>query len=271
MLENILKIRHKALETVPLVHCLTNHITINDCANIVLAVGGKPIMAEHYAEVEEITAAAKALAVNIGNITDDRMRSMLISGGVAKNKAIPSIIDIVGAGCSTLRLNFAREFIAECSPAVIKGNMSEIKALAGIKSSAEGIDVGVGDVVTEENILDAVRMAKILSEKYNAVILITGKTDIAVQGERTFLIRNGCEMLSKITGTGCMLNAVIAAFLPSGDYLGSAVLGAVMLGIAGENSSSANGTGSFKVLLHDSIFTMTDDIIREKIRLEEYR
>ena len=215
MINDLLKIRHEILDNAPLVHCLTNHITINDCANVILEVGGKPIMAEHHAEVEEITAVANSLVINLGNITDERMTSMMLSGNGAKIKNIPSIIDVVGVGCSKLRLNFAKIFSEECFPAVIKGNMSEIKALAGISQNARGIDAGEQDIITQDNLSVSVNIAKMLSKKTNSVVVITGKTDIIAQDEKVCILKNGCEMLSKITGTGCMLIAIIRTFISS--------------------------------------------------------
>ena len=119
ILQKIIDIKEKVKIDKPLIHCITNHITINDCANIVLSAYGKPIMAEHYEEVSDITSSASALAINIGNITDNRMKSIMISGKTANEKNIPSIIDIVGVSCSKLRLNFAINFIEKCKPSVI--------------------------------------------------------------------------------------------------------------------------------------------------------
>ena len=130
MLEKMKKAKEAVISQAPLIHCITNPISINDCANVVLALGAKPIMAEHPKEVHEITALAKALAVNLGNITDARAESIFISGGVAKNAQIPCVIDVVGVACSALRMELAQRFIRECAPCVIKGNLSEIKALA---------------------------------------------------------------------------------------------------------------------------------------------
>lgn len=147
MLEKMKKAKEAVISQAPLIHCITNPISINDCANVVLALGAKPIMAEHPKEVHEITALAKALAVNLGNITDARAESIFISGGVAKNAQIPCVIDVVGVACSALRMELAQRFIRECAPCVIKGNLSEIKALAGVDNAAQGIDVGQKDSV----------------------------------------------------------------------------------------------------------------------------
>lgn len=262
---DLLAIRRKVKEEKPLIHCITNPISINDCANIVLAVGAKPIMAEHPAEVSEITLCAKALAVNLGNITDARLTSMLISGAAAKKANIPSIIDIVGVGCSTLRLNFAQKYIRDCRPNVIKGNISEFKALCGVKCEAKGIDAGDSDIVTAEHNLD---MLKTLAEHTDAIVLATGIVDIITDGKNTYLIKNGCAMLSMITGTGCMLNALTASFISSGDIIGGVILATAFMGICGEISQSTKGTGTFKTALLDSFFSIADQEILDKIKLE---
>jgi len=233
----------------------------------VLAIGAKPIMAEHPAEVADITAGAKALAVNLGNITDSRMKSMLISGRTAFEKRIPCVVDIVGVGCSRLRLDFAREFISACRPNVIKGNMSELKALCGMESGAKGIDVGENDVVSDDNLAHSIEMLKALSSKTGSVVAATGAVDIITDGTDTCLVKNGCEMLPLITGTGCMLNALIASFISSKDILGGCVLAAALMGICGELSRDARGTASFKTELLDWIYCLTDSKFAEKIRL----
>jgi hydroxyethylthiazole kinase len=262
---NLLEIRHNVKVAKPLIHCITNHISINDCANVVLAVGAKPIMAEHPAEVAEITASAQALAVNLGNITDIRMESILISGKTALEKSIPSIIDIVGVACSKLRLDFTKKFIVECQPSVIKGNMSELKALCGVESSAQGIDVDENDVVTDDTIKSSMAMLKSLASKTGAVVAATGAVDIITDGTDTYLINNGCEMLSMITGTGCMLNVLAATFISNRNIIGGTVLATALLGICGELSDNIEGTGKFKTTLLDSLFSLSDNQIKQKI------
>jgi len=261
---DLLAIRHQIKAEKPLIHCITNHISINDCANVVLAVGAKPIMAEHPAEVSEITASSKALAVNLGNITDIRMKSIMISGKTAFEKNIPSIIDIVGVACSKLRLDFTKNFILECHPNVIKGNMSEVKALCGVESDAKGIDVGERDAVTDDTIANNIVMLKSLSAKTGSVVVATGVVDIITDGTDTYLIKNGCEMLSMITGTGCMLNVLTATFISNKNIIGGTVLATALMGICGELSYNVKGTGKFKATLLDSIFSISDYKLKEK-------
>lgn len=145
MLEEIYQIRSAVQEKAPLIHCITNPISIHDCANVVLAAGGRPMMAEHPAEVEEITATARALALNLGNITDARKASILIAGKAAMRREIPVILDMVGIGCSHFRKEITEEFLGQRipgAPLILKGNMSELKALAGGGCSVSGVGCG---------------------------------------------------------------------------------------------------------------------------------
>jgi hydroxyethylthiazole kinase len=266
IINNLLQIRQSVKSKKPLIHYITNPISINDCANIVLAVGAKPIMAEHPLEVAEITAASKSLGVNLGNITDNRMKSILISGKMAFEKKIPQVIDLVGVGCSKLRMNYAKEYILKCRPNVIKGNMSEIKAICGIESNSKGIDVGACDIVREENIDESIEMLKNLSLQTGAVIAVTGVVDMITNGTDTYLITNGCEMLSMITGTGCMVTSLIASYISSHNILEGTLLAIALMGICGELSQHAKGTGSFRTELIDHMFSISDRMIMEKIR-----
>lgn len=267
-INNLLQIKESIKLKKPLIHCITNPISINDCANMVLAAGAKPIMAEHPLEVSQITAVSKSLGINLGNITDNRMESMLISGKVAFEKKIPQVIDLVGVGCSKLRLEYAKKFISECHPNVIKGNMSEIKAICGMKSNSKGIDVGACDIVTEQNSDESIEMLKGLSLQTGAVIVATGVVDIITNGTHTYLITNGCEMLSMITGTGCMLTALIASYISCGNILDGTILATALMGICGELSQHVKGTGSFRTELIDQMFSISDDMIIKKIRYE---
>lgn len=268
MIDQMINVKSKVKESAPLIHCITNPISINDCANAVLAVGAKPIMAEHPKEVEQITAKASALAVNLGNITDVRMKSIKLSGKVACNH-IPMVIDLVGVACSNLRLEYAKEFIDENKPNVIKGNMSEIKAIAGYTSSSVGIDVGAEDIITDCTIANNLQIMKKLTSHTGAIIVATGKIDLIVLKDKAVLINNGVEMLSSITGTGCMLNVLIGSFISSGDILGGTTLAVAMLSVAGEIAHTPKGTGSFRIRLMDAISTMSSEQLKERLHIKE--
>ncbi len=267
MIANLCKLLEDTRIHSPLIHSLTNHISINDCANAILAVGGKPIMAEHPKEVAEITAIAKGLCVNLGNITDTRMESMLISGAVAKEKNIPILVDLVGIGCSKLRLDFTEKFIAIASPQILKGNMSEIKALIGT-SNASGIDVGMDDVVTEGNLMENAKMMMQMANHLDTILVATGKIDLIASKNEVYAIQNGCAMLSQVTGTGCMLGSIITTYMSSGNPLEGALLGTLVMGISGELSQNATGTGSFRVSLMDAFSNMTTEQIQTLAQIE---
>ena len=198
----------------PLIHCITNPISINDCANILLAIGARPIMAEHPDEVAEITAMAKGLALNLGNITDARMVSMKISAGTAKDKGIPFVLDLVGLACSRLRQKYAKELLQIAVPDIIKGNISELRTLLGLPTTpGMGVEAGQKDMVTRENALEYARIFQKQAREYHTILLATGPIDLVVSSEEAYIIANGSNALASITGTGCMNNVLAGACL----------------------------------------------------------
>lgn len=294
---NIFKnIMEGILEQEPLIHCITNPISIHDCANVVLAVGARPIMAEHPREVREITAGAKALALNIGNITDARMESVMISGREAAERGIPTVLDMVGIGCSRIRKELVLDFLRQReginvqAPLILKGNMSEVKALWTEKGREEvhtdGVDVRNSDVLTAENEAETIRVITDLAAAHHGVILATGKTDVVTDGTKVYLAENGCPAMSQITGTGCMLTVLTAAYAsqnktakmctaPEGrgmEYLTeAALLAAVVSGICGERAAEEwKGTGTFHVRLMDEFSRCTWEIVEKYRKVREW-
>lgn len=233
-------------------------------------------MAEHPAEVGDITASAGALMLNLGNITDARIQSMKRSMRRAVENKIPVLLDLVGVACSDLRLDLARELLSIGHPAVLKGNMSELLAVSGLPSHAIGIDAGAEDALTAENIDAVSEVLRAFARNNQAVVLATGKQDFVTDGERVVLIGNGTAALSGITGTGCMVGALTAAFLPgcycqNEDFLGAAVLGTALMGIAGEEAEMVSrGPGSFQVNLLDEIYGISDEKLLDKLKMWEY-
>lgn len=265
------KMRAAVTGRAPLIHCITNPISIHDCANVVLAAGGRPMMAEHPEEVAEITLTAGALALNLGNITDARKTSILIAGRTAMEAGIPVILDMVGIGCSSLRKDIIIEFLkhrVEGAKLILKGNMSELKALAGEEKCVSGVDVNPADMLSEGNQKEAIALAKRMAVKYEAVILASGKTDLVTDGRKVFLIDNGCDMMGRITGTGCMLNVLTGTYMAAGEPLLAAVAGCVVLGISGEaGAENSPGTGSFQVAFQDTLSGMADEDIRNRMKV----
>ncbi|ORT98986.1 Hydroxyethylthiazole kinase [Anaerovibrio sp. JC8] len=264
----LLKVRQTIKESRPLIHCITNPISINDCANMVLAAGSRPIMAEHPEEVAEITAIAQTLCLNLGSITRDRLAAMEISAATAKEHNISMVVDLVGAACSSLREKFLADFIPKYGPAVIKGNITEILNTCGIDCHSSGVEANSEQLITREN---AAEMAELLgkwAKAHETVLLVSGPRDFITDGEESYLLSNGVPMLGNITGTGCMLNALTASYLPAGSPLKAALLAALVLGIAGEKAAGkSQGPGTFHVNLFDEVFNLLDgDIIaRAKI------
>ena len=194
----------------PLVHNITNYVTVNDCANMVLACGASPIMADDAAEVEDITTICGGLNINIGTLNSRTITSMLLAGKKANALGHPVVLDPVGAGASRLRTDTAFRLLRDVKFTVIRGNISEIKTLASGAGTTKGVDADVADKVTEENLDSAVAFAKAFAAQTGAVIAITGAIDIVADAQKAYCIRNGNAMMSSITGTGCQLSALTA-------------------------------------------------------------
>lgn len=263
----------------PLIHCITNPISINDCANILLAIGARPIMAEHPDEVAEITAIAKGLALNLGNITDARMASMKISAGAAKDKGIPFVLDLVGLSCSRLRQKYAKELLQIAVPDIIKGNISELRTLLGLPTTpGMGVEAGQKEMVTRENALEYAKIFQKQAREYHTLLLATGPIDLVVSSEEAYIIANGSNALASITGTGCMNNVLAGACLAGVHGISSqatnntlaAILSCLLLGIAGENIQDIylnQGPGSFHYSLMDSISKLTPQTIAKQCNI----
>lgn len=245
----------------PLIHCITNPISITQCANAVLALNCRPMMAEHPKEVRQITNSADALLLNLGNITSARIRSIKRSAKTAHKRALPFVLDAVGVACLKLRKRLADFVIKNYTPSIIKGNYSEILALYSKNYTSTGVDAQGG---LEQNTVIAA--AKALAEKYNTVVLASGKEDIVTDGEKTVLIKNGCDQLSFITGTGCMLGAICACMLSYTEPFKAAVNASALLGICGERAK-AMGNGSFLVELQNELSAY--ELKTEDIKIEE--
>ena len=268
----------KALTSVrkkkPLVQCITNFVTVNDCANIILASGGSPTMASHPREVEEAVAGVQALVCNMGAI--EKVDAMVLAGKEANRLGKPVILDPVGAGGTKLRRDAAKRLLEEVQFAVIRGNASEIRYLAGQQSTGSGVDVSSLDEITKENLSAAVSMAEELAGKLHTVIAISGKIDVISDGKRSCILRNGCATMARITGSGCMLTSLIGAFCGAWDdtFLAACAAMAVM-GISGEIAEEKrlrNGTGNatFRNDLIDVVFNMTEEKMKEGVRYELY-
>ena len=262
-MQPISEIRNSVKQSSVLIHCITNPISINQCANAILSAGARPMMAEHPEEAAVITASAGALMLNMGNLTDVRKQSMLISAKTAVQKGVPFVLDVCGAACLPTRREYALSLIKASLPSVIKGNYSEITALAREDYSSSGVDADKA-LLTEQMSLTA----KELAQKLGTVILASGETDIVSDGESTVLIHNGTKQLGTVTGTGCMQGALCAAYLSAADSFYAAVAASVVFGICGELSQTDKGSGSFMVNLLDELSTVSDETVTELMKIQ---
>ncbi|MBR0596306.1 hydroxyethylthiazole kinase [Sinanaerobacter chloroacetimidivorans] len=272
MLTQILK---NVKENTPLVHCITNYVTVNDCANALLAWGGSPIMADDVNEVEEITTICSSLYINIGTLNERTIASMLKAGKKACELGHPIVLDPVGAGASSMRTKAAFDLLDQVGFTVIRGNISEIKTIASGAGSTKGVDADISDQVTEENLDATVAFAKKLSEKTKSIIVITGAIDIVADHQKSYIIRNGNALMSKITGTGCMLTALIAASAAANPErpLDAAAATVCSMGICGELAydriqKEGKGTSSYRTYLIDCLSQITEELFKEGAKIE---
>lgn len=271
--------RSKLYVLAPLIHCITHPIVINDCANAVLALGGRPIMAEHPVEVADISTSAAALTVSLGNITDARAESMFLAGkaikriNVDENAKRASVIDLVGITCSSFRMELAKRFIKECEPAVIKGNGSEIRAMAGTAFHGTGVDVSAADAVTAKDpdtVHSMAHIAKELAKETGAVVMVTGEVDIIAspKNDSVYTIYNGSPNMAKVTGTGCMLTCITGTYLAVTYALDACILAALTLDCAGEYAYAAKGLGTYHMELINQLSLMDETKIAQLANMQ---
>lgn len=258
----------------PLLHNITNYVTVNDCANIVIACGASPIMADDKEEVAEITTICSGLNINIGTLNSRTIASMLIAGKKANELGHPVVLDPVGAGASRLRTNTALQLLDEVKFTIIRGNISEIKTLASGNGTTKGVDADVADKVTEENLNEVITFAKEFATKTGAIIAITGAIDIVADEKKAYCIRNGHPMMSAITGTGCQLSAMTAAFVAANPNhpLEATAAAVAAMGLAGENAhkrlSTLDGNSTYRNYIIDAIYNMAPGELEKGAKYE---
>ena len=261
-------------EAVPLVHCITNYVTVNDCANALLACGGSPIMSDEPEDVRDITGICGGLVLNIGTLNRRSLEGMAVAGARATELGHPIVLDPVGAGASTLRTEAAARILDTMAVTVVRGNMSEIKAVAGAASATRGVDVDPADAVTDETLESSCAFARSLAEKLGCVVAITGAIDIVADARRSVAVRNGVALMGKITGAGCMLSAVSGAYVAANpdDAFMAEVAAIAGEGLAGEVAASRmgalDGNGSFRTYLLDALYNLSAEQLITGARVE---
>lgn len=267
MLENV---RAKS----PLVHNITNYVTVNDVANVLLAAGGSPIMSDDADDVEDITSICGGLNINIGTLNKNTIPSMFLAGKKANALGHIVLLDPVGAGASRLRTDTANRLMQEVRFDAVRGNISEIKTLCTGSGSTKGVDADAVDAVTEANLDDGVALVKAFAKQTGCIIAVTGAIDLVSDGERCWCIRNGRAEMSRITGTGCQLSALMTAFLVANPdrKLDAAAAAVCMMGLAGEigwaNMQPGDGNSTYRSRIIDAIFNMTGDALEEGAKYE---
>lgn len=250
----------------PLVHCITNYVTVNDVANAILAVGASPIMSDEARDVEDIVSISQALVINIGTLNERTVESMLIAGRKANSLGVPVILDPVGAGASGYRCEVTDRLLREVRFTVIRGNLSEMSYIAGLGGGTKGVDSSL----TEKD-RDPAAVAAAVSSSFSAVAAITGRVDTVCYGSRVARISSGCAEMGSITGTGCMLSGVIGAFVGASDDAFRAAAAAIAaMGASGEAAfaaAGARGNGSFHMALIDALSHVDDGFIAEHGKL----
>lgn len=249
----------------PLIHNITNYVTVNDCANMLLACGASPIMSDAIDDVEDITAICGGLNINIGTLNERTIPSMFLAGKKANELGHPVLLDPVGAGASALRTNTAVELMEKVKFTVIRGNISEIKTLANGSGTTKGVDADVADRVTEENLETAVAFAKALAKKTGSVIAITGAIDIVADADCAYCIYNGTPMMSTITGTGCQLSALVTAFVVANpaNPLKATAAAVCAMGLCGEIAqkrlTDLDGNSTYRNYIIDAMYNLDSD------------
>lgn len=258
---------------VPLVHNITNYVTVNDVANVILASGASPIMSDEPEDVEDITSICGGLNINIGTLNQRSIEAMFIAGKKANELGHVVLLDPVGAGASKLRTSTAVQLMKDIKFDVIRGNISEIKTLALGTGTTKGVDADVADAVTEENLETSISFIKKFAQETNCIVVITGAIDLVSDGTICYVIRNGRAEMGKITGTGCQLSGMMTAFATANENKLEACAAAVItMGLAGEIAWShmkpEDGNSTYRNRIIDAIYNMDEQTLKDGAKYE---
>ncbi|MDD5021542.1 MAG: hydroxyethylthiazole kinase [Endomicrobiaceae bacterium] len=261
-MEKIFERLEKARKIAPLVHHITNYVTVENCANITKCFGASPVMADAKEEVCDMVKLADALVLNIGTLNQIQIESMKLAGQTANKKGIPIVLDVCGAGATKYRNETCKELCSSIKVSVIKGNLSEIATIAGLSVQTKGVDSGNVNV-------DKYEIARTLANTMKAVVVITGVEDIVSNGENTYSIKNGVPVMGKIVGTGCMATSVIAIFCAiEKDYALACASALVCYEIAAENAEkTSDGPGTFVSNFFDKILMLSEISVNKMKRI----
>lgn len=258
----------------PFIHNITNYVTANDVANMLLACGGSPIMSDEAEDVEEITSLCDGLNLNMGTLQKAKVKSMLLAGKKANELQHVVVLDPVGAGSSRFRTETVQTLLKEIRFDVIKGNISEIKTLFKGSGITKGVDANQKELITEENLDSCITMIGQLATQYHTIIVVTGKIDLVSDGETCYIIRNGRSEMGSITGTGCQLSALLAAFVSANPKkkLEAAAAAVGLMGVAGETGwkymQAGDGNATYRNRIIDAVYNMTKEQLDKGVQYE---
>lgn len=252
----------------PLVHCINNYVTANDCANMLLACGGSPIMADDPDEAAEITAMCAGLVINMGTPNPRKLAAMRIAGEAANALGHPVVLDPVGVGGSRMRMDAAHGLLGSVRFAAIRGNASEIAALARGTAAHRGVDADEGTHAAPD-------IAKSLAREMGAVVVVSGDTDIVTDGEAVYGVHNGHAMMRLVTGAGCQLSALLGAYAAAcpGEALRAALAATAAMGLCGEIAhgrlTALDGSATFRNYMIDAMSRLTPEALDRGARYEK--
>ncbi len=263
----------------PLTCCITNFVTVNNCANAILAIGASPIMSNESDEIREIINIADALVINIGTLTKSQIETMRKSAERATETETPIILDPVGVGVTELRNSITMELIENYDISLIRGNISEIKAIASLFgfinkfNIAKGVDVSENDIITDDNLAVNCEIVRVTASKLNTVVVATGPIDILSDGETVLIVKGGDEMMSRITGSGCMLTSIMGACVGATNSFDGGLLAVLAMNKAGEKAKikveeNNLGTGSFVTFLIDALYNSNGEELAKTSEIE---
>lgn len=272
------QIIEKLRKTNPLIDCITNYVTVNDCANAVLALGASPAMSTEELEAIEFTQISNAVVINMGSPLQINLTTMQMVAVEAKKTNTPLILDPVAVGVTSLRNQTTQNLIKLATPNIIRGNMSEIKAIGQLfnitqtDSKAKGVDVAEDDIISDENVEENAYLVAKIAKELETTIAVSGVMDIITNGDEIYLVDNGNEVMSQITGTGCMLTCIMGVYSAVVNPLDAAIIATLSMTIAGDQARDKmiqkdEGSASFRTYLIDELYKMNAETIIENAKL----
>jgi len=249
----------------PLIHQITNYVVMNETANATLALGALPVMAHAGEEVEEMTRLASALVLNIGTLSEHWVEAMLLAGASANARRIPVVLDPVGAGATAYRTETAHRILDLVDVTVLRGNAGEVATLVGAEAEVRGVEsMSAG--------LEPAELAREAAKRLQVIASVTGPVDHVSDGERVLAVSNGHELLSTVTGTGCMSTAITGCFLAAkpAEPLEAAAEALAAFGVAAQDAADgACGPGTFHARLYDALYALDPATLDVRAHIDE--